>query len=252
MRASNGEPADTDALVDRYLDRAYLVETLSHLATVPTDVPLGFETLMAPDDPKLVHYVQDVVRPELVELGIYDLLDAAGNNLVARLGSGETDRTLLIQNYTAAQHHNLMEEPFSGKVGTAAGWGVDEPCVFGQGVSQNKAHQAVMLAVLKLLAGSGTRLRGRLSWAVNNEARSSHACSEAIIAALDRRPDFGIIQLGTGLKLSLGNRGRVDVRVHVKGKVSHSSRPDLGLSAIDGAAEVMPVLQKATSRSGLS
>ena len=243
MRASSEEPRDAEAIVERHLDRAYLVETLSRLATVPTDVPLGFETLMAPDDPKLVHYVQDVVRPELVRLGVYDLLDVAGNNLVARLGSGETDRTLLIQNYTAAQHHNLMDEPFSGKVGTAAAWGVDEPCVFGQGVSQNKAHQAVMLAVLKLLAESGTRLRGRLFWAVNNEARSSHACSEAIVAALGHTPEFGIIQLGTDLKLSLGNRGRIDVRVHVRGKVSHSSRPDLGLSAIDGAAEVIRRLQ---------
>ncbi len=239
MTGSSGEHGDADRVIDRYLDRPYLVETLSRLATVPTDVPLGFETLMAPDDLKLVHYVQDVVRPELVRLGVYDLLDVAGNNLVARLGRGETDRALLIQNYTAAQHHNLMEEPFSGKVGTAAAWGVDEPCVFGQGVSQNKAHQAVMLAVLKLLVASGTRLRGRLYWAVNNEARSSHACSEAILAALDRRPDFGVIQLGTDLKLSLGNRGRVDVRVHIRGKVSHSSRPDLGLSAIDGAAEVV-------------
>src|SRR3712207_5887368 len=141
MPASSGEPVDAGAIVDRYVDRAYLVETLSHLATVPTDVPLGFETLMAPDDPKLVRYVHDVVRPALVALGVYDLLDVAGNNLVVRLGSGETDRTLLIQNYTAAQHHNLMDEPFSGKVGTAAAWGVDEPCVFGQGVSQNKAHQ---------------------------------------------------------------------------------------------------------------
>ena len=246
MRTSAGEHMDADAIVDRYLDRPYLVETLSRLATVPTDVPLGFETLMAPDDPKLVHYVQDVVRPELVALGVYDLLDVAGNNLVARIGSGETDRVLLIQNYTAAQHHNLMDEPFSGKVGTAAAWGVDEPCVFGQGVSQNKAHQAVMLAVLKLLAESGANLRGRLFWAVNNEARSSHACSEAIIAALDRRPGFGIIQLGTGLKLSLGNRGRVDVRVHVRGIVSHSSRPDLGLSAIDGAAEVIRRLKGLT------
>ena len=246
MPTSASGPVDADAVVDRHLDLTYLVETLSRLATVPTDVPLGFETLMAPDDPKLVHYVQEVVRPELVRLGMYDLLDVAGNNLVARLGSGETGRSLFIQSYTAAQHHNLMDEPFSGKVASAAAWGVDEPCVFGQGVSQNKAHQAVMLAVLKLLAESGIRPRGRLYWAVNNEARSSHACSEAIIAALGHRPDFGIIQLGTDLKLSLGNRGRVDVRVHVTGKVSHSSRPDLGLSAIDGAAEVIQRLKGLT------
>ena len=235
---------DATPVVERYLDRVYLVNTLSALAKVPTDVPLGFRTLMEPDDPKLVHYVQEVVRPELVRLGQYDLLDVPRNNLVARLGRGESGKTLLVQNYTAAQHHNLMEEPFSGKIGSARRWGVDEPCVFGQGVSQNKAHQAVMLAVIKLLLESGTELGGRLYWAVNNEARSSHACSEAIIGALDPKPDFGILQLGTDLGISLGNRGRIDVKVHVKGKVSHSSRPDLGISAIDGAAEVVQRLKR--------
>jgi acetylornithine deacetylase/succinyl-diaminopimelate desuccinylase-like protein len=230
--------------VERHLDRQYLVETLSQLARVPTDVPLGYQTLIQPDDEKLVHYVQDVVRPELVKLGVYDLLDVPPNNLVAQVGTRETDQSLLIQNYTVAQHHNLMVDPFSGKVANARTYGTDEPAVFGQGVSQAKAHQAVMLAVLKMLRDGNVQLRGRLYWAVNNEGQSSHACSEAIIGALDRRPAFGIIQLGTGLRLQLGNRGRVDVNVHVQGKATHSSTPHLGQSAIDGAYEVLTRLKQ--------
>ena len=45
-----------------HIDTRNLVDTLSHLATIPTDVPLGFNTLMEPDDPKLVYYVQEVIR----------------------------------------------------------------------------------------------------------------------------------------------------------------------------------------------
>src|SRR5215470_14438290 len=77
-----------------------------------------------------------------------------------------------------------------------------------------------MLAVLKMLADSGARLDGTLYWAVNNEGRSSHDCSDAIIAALDRKPSFSVIQIGTGMKISLGNRGRVDINVHVRGRSS--------------------------------
>src|SRR5262245_9103118 len=101
------------------IDHGYLVETLSRLAKVPTEVPLGFDTLIEPDDPKLVHYVQDVIRPELVHIGYTDLIDAPPNNLIVRVGSGETGRSLLIMNYTAVQHYNLMDDPFSGKVGSA-------------------------------------------------------------------------------------------------------------------------------------
>jgi acetylornithine deacetylase/succinyl-diaminopimelate desuccinylase-like protein len=233
-------------LIDQHLDRAYLVETLSRLATVPTDVPLGYETLIEPDDPKLVYYVQEVVRPELARLGCDDLLDVPRNNLVVRTGTGASGRALLLMNYTPAQHHNLMEEPFSGRVASAREYGVDEPCVFGQGVSQCKAHQAVMLAVLKLLCDSGSQLRGRLYWAINNEGRSSHACSDAILDALPEQPAFGIIQIDTGQRISLGNRGRVDVIVHVRGRVAHSSVPHEGLSAIEGAAEIVQRLQRLT------
>lgn len=240
------DPREIQAIIDRFLDRTYLIETLLQLARVPTDVPMGFQTLMEPDDPKLVHYVQQVVRPEVTRLGLYDLIDAPRNNLVVRMGTPAADprRTLLIMNYTPTQHHNLMPDPFNARIASAVAYGVDEPAVFAQGVSQNKGHQAVMLAVLKLLQAGGVQLRGRLYWAVNNEGRSSHACADAILDSLDMQPAFGIIQNRTGLRISLGNRGRIDVHVHVQGQISHSSTPQLGLSAIDGANEIINRLKR--------
>jgi acetylornithine deacetylase/succinyl-diaminopimelate desuccinylase-like protein len=225
--------------VDRGLDRGFLADTLAALSRVPTNVELGFDTLIEPDDPKLVHYVQEVVRPRLLELGVRDLIDAPRNNLVARLGSGESMRRLLIQSYTPSQHHNLMERPFHGVVANGAHLGRDEPVVIGQGVSQNKAHQAVMLTVLKLLRDLGVELRGRLYWTVNNEGRSSHACTDAILDAMDDRPDFAIVQTPQNLAISLGNRGRFDIDVVVHGRATHSSTPEEGLSAIEGAMQVV-------------
>jgi acetylornithine deacetylase/succinyl-diaminopimelate desuccinylase-like protein len=233
------ESDDLPAFIDRHLDRQYLVATLRALAKVPTDVPLGWDTLMEPDDPRLVYYVQQVLRPELARLGLAPR-DVPRNNLVVELGSGVSGESLLLQTYTPAQHHQLMEDPFSGDLRNAPEYGCDEPAVFGLGVSQAKAHQAAMLAVLKLLQETRPLLlQGRLYWAVNNEGRSSHACSEAILAALPELPHFCVLQVDTGLGVSLGNRGRVDVAVHVRGRASHSSAPHLGLSAIEGAAEVV-------------
>jgi acetylornithine deacetylase/succinyl-diaminopimelate desuccinylase-like protein len=211
---------------------------------VPTDVPLGFDTLIEPDDPKLVRYVQEEIRPRLVAEGAVDLIDAGRNNLVARLGSGELDATLLIQSYTPTQHHNLMERPFEPRVVDGGRYGRDEPLVVGQGVSQCKAHQAVMLAVMRMLRD--TPLRGRLYWAVNNEGRSSHDCTSAILGALDRRPQFALVLVDQGMRISLGNRGRVDVEVTVRGRTTHSSTPEEGLSAIEGVAEVVRRLRGLT------
>ena len=233
---------DIQAVVTQ-LNSRYLIDTLVELARIPTQVPLGPQVFMEPDDPKLVHYVQHVLRPRVHALGAYDVIDAARNQFVVRYGAGVSDASLLLMVYTPTQHHNLMPDPFSGKIARATAWGYDEPCVFGQGVTQNKAHHAVVLAVLQLLIEQQVQLRGTLYVAINNEGRSSHACSQAILAALERRPEFAVLLVGTGLRLSLGNRGRVDVNVEVRGKAAHSSAPHLGLSAIAGAYEVMHRLQ---------
>ena len=234
-----------ESLLDR-LDRRFLIDTLVDLARVPADVPMGHEVFIEPDDPKLVHYVQDVLRPKLAQAGAYDLIDVPGNQIVARQGSGKGGKSLLVQVYTPVQHHNLMDDPWSGRIASGAAWGRDEPCVFGMGVGQNKSHQAIALAVLKLLADTGTELPGTLYVAINNEGRSSHKCSEAILAALDAKPDFALLMTATGERISMGNRGRVDVNVTVRGRAVHSSVPDTGLSAIEGAWEVMSRLKRMT------
>lgn len=228
------------------IDRNYLVSTTSELAKAPTEVPMGFDTLIEPDHPKLVHYVQNIIRPRLVEIGAWELIDAPLNNLVVSLGDASADRTLLLVNYTPAQHNNLMEDPFSGKVAIPSEYGVEVPAIFGQGVSQNKVHQAVMLAVLKLLIEEKVPLRGRLLWAINNEGRSSHDCADAILDTIGVVPNFGLIQIPTEFAISLGNRGRIDIDVYVHGKVSHSSDPESGISAIEGAAAVIERLKRLT------
>jgi acetylornithine deacetylase/succinyl-diaminopimelate desuccinylase-like protein len=116
---------------------------------------------------------------------------------------------------------------------------LDEPAVFGQGVSQNKVHQAVMLAVLRLMKEADVQLRGRLYWAVNNEGRSSHACSYRIIDALEGMPGFCVVQFPTVRTIGIGNRGRVDVEVHLRGQATHSSAPEQGQSAIEAARQVL-------------
>ena len=102
------------------LDDNYLIRTLTRLARVPTNVPMGPETFIEPDDPKLLHYVQEVLRPEIQSLGIHDITDVPRNQLLVRFGKGTSHKSLLVMVYTPTQHHNLMEDPFSGKISRAA------------------------------------------------------------------------------------------------------------------------------------
>ena len=221
------------------LDFRYLLQTLEELAKVPAAVPMGTEVFMEPDDPVLVHYVQNELRPRLLKIGVDDLIDVPKNQIVVRFGDGTSDNVFLVQVYTPVQHHNLMTDPWSGKIKNAGQWSYDEPCLFGQGVTQNKSHQAIILAILKVFLDHNVTLDGHLYVAINNEGRSSHACTASILEALPEKPNFALLLTATGERISMGNRGRVDVNITVRGKAVHSSQPANGLSAIDGAWEVM-------------
>ncbi len=225
----------------------YVVGLLSELARVPTAVALGPQTLMEPDDPKLVHYVQDVLRPELLSLGVERLQEVPRNQLVAEFGRGEGPRVLVMA-YTPTQHNNLMADPWSGRIRVPQEYGIEEPCLFGQGVSQNKVHQACLLDLARWLSEAGDPVRGRLWLAINNEGRSTHECTYAILDALPARPDFVLELFPTGFRIAVGNRGRADINVEVEGRATHSSQPGEGLSAIDGAVAVANRLAQINDR----
>lgn len=214
---------------DAMLDVDELLELGSAFIRVPTGVPMGFETYVDPTHEMFGRYLDDAVLPELPTIDAGELIDCRPYGDVVRLGTGSP--AILFQSYTVSQHHQLMDDPYEPKVTDGRIWG--------RGVSQSKGHQAVMVAVLRALGRGRVDLNGTLLWSLNNEARSSHQCTDGILARLPMTPSFCVLQAPTSLRISLGNRGRVDVAVTVEGKPSHSSTPEAGASAIDGARQVM-------------
>lgn len=214
-----------------------LVDLLVDLARVPSAVPLGEDTLIEPDDPILVHYVQDELRPRFVAAGAHDIVDLPKNQFAARFGSGDGP-CLVLMAYTPTQHHNLMHDPWSGRVASAPG--TSDPAVYGQGVTQNKAHQACMVALASWLSQEDHDIEGTLWLCVNNEGRSSHECSDAILDNLPGDDPSLVVQLfNTDFGISVGNRGRVDLAVHVSGQATHSAAPPATGRVIDTVGDVI-------------
>ena len=220
------------------LDREYLISTLVTLAQVPTDVPVG-ETELPPDHPKIARYVHEVLRPAFAHLGLPLRVLDDWNNALVLVGPADQPPALLLMLYTTSQHGHETDPADEGRVADGTGYGVPGPCVIGRGTGQGKGAAAAVLAALKLLGGREARLRRPLAVAVNTEGRSSHSCSRRLLDEHGVRAEAGIVCIGTGNEIVLGNRGRVDVRVTVRGRSAHSSSPHLGLNAIDGANEVL-------------
>jgi acetylornithine deacetylase/succinyl-diaminopimelate desuccinylase-like protein len=136
-----------------------------------------------------------------------------------------------------------MNDPNAGNIVDGEPYGLHGPCGVGQGATQNKGPMASALAAM----GSLPKDLERPVWiAVNTEGKSSHDGSRRVIDDLGIRANQGIIAFGTDLRVSLGNRGRVDVEITVTGRSSHSSQPWLGVNPIEGAADVVRAIRDVT------
>jgi acetylornithine deacetylase len=70
-----------------------------------------------------------------------------------------------------------------------------------------------------------------------------HDAVESVMRSLEHDPRFAVVCIGTGNKIAVGNKGRVDFDLVVKGKASHSSAPWNGINAISGAQRVLARLE---------
>jgi len=220
------------------IDRLWMEAVLIDLLRADTQVPLG-ETEILPGDSRIMRTIDNVLIPRIEELHPDEVRRHAKGDVAARFGPAGDDG-LLIQTYVVSQHANLMEDPNAGTITDGAPYSLQGRCGVGRGATQNKGPMASAFAAVR----SMPRDAQRPVWlSVNTEGRSSHGGSHRVITDLGLPVAHGIIAFGTDLGVSLGNRGRVDLRVTVPGRSCHSSQPWLGENPIEGAADVIQALR---------
>lgn len=220
------------------VDAPWLEQVLMTLLQTPTHVPVG-QTAIDPGDPDILRAVDDVVVPMIEELGPEEVRRHPLGEVAARFGPPGDDG-VLVQTYLVSQHGNLMDDPLSGKIIEDASLGEGARVGVGQGANQNKGPMAAVLAALH---GLPRDLSQPVWLAINTEGRSSHGGSRRIIDDLGIRARWGVVSIGTDLRVSVGNRGRLDVRVTVPGQSCHSSQPWLGDNPIERASDVVRALR---------
>jgi acetylornithine deacetylase len=155
-------------------------------------------------------------------------------NLIVELGPADAARSAMILTYSMTHPASAMREPFKGELlATQA-----RPAVRGRGVAEQKG--ALAAAIGAFAAASRQQPRARLILAVSTAGETGqHRAAESILASLGRVPDLAVVAIGTGGRVSLANKGRVDIHIDIEGRASHSSTPWLGVDAIMGARAVI-------------
>jgi acetylornithine deacetylase/succinyl-diaminopimelate desuccinylase-like protein len=190
-------------------------------------------------EPKLREFIDVAVEPRLREMGITDVRRDTMGNLLAICGQGVSSRSLMLVTNAMNQPAATMPNPYGGEVRDGAPYGLPGEVVLGKGLSEQKAPLAAILLALRSVLAAQVPLSGQIVFlcCVSGET-GRHDAIRSIIDTTGVRAEMAIVN-GTGNRISLGNRGRVDVTVVVHGSPGHSSRPGSACNAITGALEVI-------------
>ena len=199
------------------------------------------------DDPQLKKFIAEMVAPRLAELtGSAGAIDAMGN-LIWRLGgaSDETRKGLLLMGYAMTFPAASMKQPFSGAFVDGEGFGAAGQCALGRGACEQKGALAAMIYAAAIIARAQLNLRAPLILAVSLAGETGrHNAAKFILENDSISAQSAIIGLGTGNRICLGNKGRIDIEIVVRGKSAHSSMPEQGVNAVDGFRRVMERLDR--------
>ena len=192
-------------------------------------------------EPQVLALISEVVKPELERAGLHPFIDKIGN-LVLQIKGREPSGLLMLVGYAMNAAPSTMPNPYSGEIVDGAPYTLDGECVWGRGACEQKGSLAAMMAALRFIGLTKAELPSDLYFVVSTAGETGRHNSLAYV--LDHgnvNADWCIIDGPP--EIQLGNKGRVDVLVTVKGKQAHSSRPWEGINAIDGAMNVLQKLQ---------
>ena len=199
------------------------------------------QTAKLETEPQVLALISEVVKPELERAELHPFIDKIGN-LVLQIKGREPSGRLMLVGYAMNAAPSTMPNPYSGEIVDGAPYKLDGECVWGRGACEQKGSLAAMMAALRFIGLTKAELPSDLYFVVSTAGETGRHDSLAYV--LDHgnvNADWCIIDGPP--EIQLGNKGRVDVLVTVKGKQAHSSRPWEGINAIDGAMNVLQKLQ---------
>jgi len=199
------------------------------------------QTELLESEPQVLALIREVVKPELERSGLRPEIDEKGNLVASLKGRSEGNRLALVA-YAMNAAPSTMPDPYSGALVDGTPYRLRGECVWGRGACEQKGSLAAMTAAVKLLGECKAELPADLFFVVSTAGETGRHDSIAYVLGRGNvKPKWAIVDGPP--EIQLGNKGRVDIQVVVRGKQAHSSRPWDGVNAIDGAMKVLERLK---------
>jgi succinyl-diaminopimelate desuccinylase len=205
---------------------------------------------------RLVHWLQALIRipsvtgnEEAIAKYVAQEIESLGydpkiekNNVFFETGVGS--KSLLLNSHldTVDLAGEWRHDPFGGII--------EDGRMFGRGASDDKGNIAAMLEIARLARNKS--VKGRLIFTFTTgeefgaalETKGSYVLAQHLRAdrALVLEPQFDVD--ARRFNIIHGCRGIENIRVHIKGKASHTGYPERGINAISRAAKLLAKVEQ--------
>ena len=224
----------------RIIDNNLRYEEVKRLVVKLVQIPSP-QTDLLEAEPQVLSLIRDVIKPELEQSGLPPVIDDKGNLIASLRGRGQGKRLMFVA-YAMNAAPSTMQNPYSGAIVDGAPFGIQGECVWGRGACEQKGSLAAMMSAIKMVASIRAELAGDLFFVISTAGETGRHDSLAHVL------DYGKVEADWAVidgppEIQLGNKGRVDILVTVRGEQAHSSRPWEGVNAIEGAMRVLERLK---------
>jgi len=170
-------------------------------------------------------------------------IDRIGN-VIGRIGPGTGPKLLFnghMDTVDVGELARWSHPPYGGMI--------EKGVLYGRGACDMKGGLAAMVYSVKALLEAGVELAGDLYVVgVVQEEPCEGFATQVLIEEEGIHPDFVVLGEPSNLQVRVGHRGRVEMRVRVRGQSAHASAPDLGDNAIHNAARLIFGLELLAAR----
>ncbi len=209
------------------------VETAKTLISYDTSGPPAKELPLAK---WIKDYLEDIGATTEIQL-----VDKDRANVIGKIGEGKRPGILLSGHIDVV----LAGDPSLWKVTTPFEGVVKKDKLYGRGACDMKGPDAALLEAAKALSRENYKRQLTLSFTAGEDTGGwyvSKVIEEGKVTKRDAR--MGIIPEPSMMKVIRTHKGAGHIKIMVRGKAAHSSRPELGINAISKASDLLQEMRK--------
>jgi len=184
-----------------------------------------------------------VIKREMQQIGFDEIRVDGLGNILGRIGTGP--RVIAFDGHVDVVYPGDQAQwsfdPFAPKIEDGKLWG--------RGAVDQKGGVATMIHAAKLIKELGLNDQFTI-WFTGTvmEEDCDGLCWQYILNEDGLKPELVVITEPTNLNLYRGHRGRMEIRVEVKGRSCHASAPERGDNAVYKIARIALEIEKLNER----